>query len=250
MTNLKTHILQDERSLHRDSAERVVQIAAESIAAHGGFYLSLSGGKTPEGLYRQLATAEFAERIDWSRTHVYFGDERAVPPDHHDSNFRVANDLLLARVPIPGDQVHRIAGEQPADQAAAEYARLLTRTVPLGENNLPCLDLVLLGVGLDGHIASLFPGTDVLMNYKVPVAPVFVEKLQAWRVTLTFPMLNKARHLMLLVASAKKADVVRQALCELPGAHPLPVQMLRPVGEIEWFLEAEAGRHLCRGTDA
>lgn len=246
-TQPTTHVLPDEASLHRAGAERLVQIAAESIAAHGAFYLALSGGETPAGLYRQLATPALAGRIDWSRTHIYFGDERAVPPDHQDSNFHVANELLLSRVPIPGTQVHRIAAEHPPEEAAAAYAQVLAATVPF-EGGAPRFDLILLGVGVDGHIASLFPDTAALGAYAVAVAPVFVEKLGAWRITLTFPTLDNARHVMLLVSGAKKADIVRHALFDTPGTQPpLPVQMLFPLGELEWFLDAEAGRCLGRG---
>lgn len=238
-----THILPDEPALYRAAAERVVQIAAEATGARGSFHLVLSGGRTPEGLYVELARPEFAARMDWQHTHVYFGDERSVPPDHPDSNFRLAHERLLSRVPVPATQVHRIAGERPAAQAAVEYADLLAHHAPV-ENGFPHFDLVLLGMGLDGHVASLFPGTEALAVADAAVAPVYVEKLQTWRVTLTFPVLDRARHVLLLVAGAKKSAVVRRALRESPGTDPIPVQRLRPQGEVEWFLDAQAGAGL------
>jgi 6-phosphogluconolactonase len=243
MKKPEIHILRDDETLHAACAERVVQIAGESINTHGAFHVALSGGQTPEGLYRRLAQPGFAGRIDWLHTHVWFGDERAVPPEHHDSNFRMARELLLSHVPIPTAQVHRIAGERPPALAAGDYAQVLTATAPR-DDGAPRLDLVLLGVGLDGHIASLFPGTEVLKERKARAAAVYVEKLRAWRVTLTYPVLENARHVMLLVAGAKKADVVRQVLRDVPGPDPLPVQRLRPRGELAWYLDAQAGRHL------
>ncbi|MFA5529154.1 MAG: 6-phosphogluconolactonase [Thiohalomonadaceae bacterium] len=243
MTKPAIHILGDEPALHRASAERVVQLAAASVHARGSFHLSLAGGRTPEGLYATLATPEFAGRMDWSCTHVYFGDERVVPPDHPDSNYRMARERLLSHVPLPEGNVHRIAGEQPAAQAAADYAAVLARSVPL-DQGMPRFDLVLLGLGLDGHIASLFPDTTALTSTDTSVIPVYVEKLQAWRVSLTYPVLDRARHLILLVAGAKKADVVRRALHEIVGPAPLPVQRLRPQGAVEWFLDAQAAAGL------
>lgn len=238
-----THILPDETALYRAAAERVVQIAGEAIKARGSFHLVLSGGRTPEGLYTALAQPEFAERVDWQHTHVYFGDERTVPPEHADSNFRLAHECLLAHVPVPDTQVHRMAGEHPAAEAAAAYAEVLARHVP-SEHGWPRFDLVLLGMGLDGHVASLFPDTTALTVTDATVVAVYVPKLNTRRITLTFPVLNHARHVLLLVAGAKKAAVVQQALREPSGPHPLPVQCLRPQGELEWFLDAQAGAGL------
>lgn len=243
MTRPRLHILQDEAALYRACAECFADIAGKATAARGGFHVALSGGSTPAGLYRLLASPEWTQRVDWSRTHVWFGDERCVPPDHADSNFRLAQKLLLAHVPVPPGQVHRLAGEQPPAQAAAAYARSLDETLPhaLG---LPRLDLVLLGLGPDGHIASLFPGTAALDERAALATAVFVPRLEAWRLSLTLPVLENARHVMLMVAGAGKAEVVRQALCESVGAEPLPVQRLQPRGDQAWFLDAAAARDI------
>jgi len=243
MTRPRLHILQDEAALYRACAERCADIAGEAIAARGGFHVALSGGSTPAGLYRQLVQYEWVQRIDWSRTHIWFGDERCVPPDHPDSNFRMAHELLLTSVGTPQDQVHRMAGEQPPAQAAAAYARTLDETLPHAQG-LPCFDLVLLGLGPDGHVASLFPGTAALGERTALTTAVFVPRLAAWRISLTFPVLENARHVMLMVAGAGKADVVRQALCGPVGTEPLPVQRLQPQGEQEWFLDAAAARRI------
>jgi 6-phosphogluconolactonase len=246
--NVRTHVFRTELTLHQAGAERILQIGAEAIAARNAFYVALAGGNTPAGMYRQLARPEMLARLDWQRTHVYFGDERCVAIDHCDSNYRMARERLLDQVPLPPAQVHRIAGEKPADQAADEYARELTETVP-AEHNLPRFDLVLLGVGLDGHVASLFPHTEILQKRR-PAAAVYVDKLEAWRVSITLPVINNARHVMLLVSGAKKADIVRHVLRGAPGAHTLPVQMVRPDGDLEWYLDAEAASQLGREPDA
>jgi 6-phosphogluconolactonase len=245
---IATHVFRREQALHDASAERVVQLATEVLNARHGFYLALAGGNTPAGLYRALARPEFASRIDWGRVHIYFGDERCVPPQHGDSNYRMAREHLLDRVPLPAAQIHRIPGEKAAEDAANEYTRTVTDTVPM-EHHLPRFDLVLLGLGLDGHVASLFPGTDILHQRKAAAA-VYVEKLDAWRVSLTLPVINNARHVLLLVAGAKKADVVRHVLRGAPGADLLPVQMLKPNGGLEWYMDAEAARYLGKEPEA
>jgi 6-phosphogluconolactonase len=246
--HIATHVFRNEQALFQACAARVVQLAADALDARNSFFLALSGGNTPAGLYSALASAEFASRLDWSRSHIYFGDERCVPADHRDSNYRMARERLLDQVPVPQSQVHRIAGEMAAEDAANAYAREVNDTVPT-EHHLPRFDLILLGVGLDGHVASLFPNTDILHKRKT-AASVYVEKLDACRVSLTLPVINNARHVMLLVAGAKKADVVRHVLRGAPGADPLPVQMLKPNGVLEWYLDADAARQLGREPEA
>ncbi len=233
-------VLPDQAALFQAGTERVLTIGNEAIAARGAFHLALAGGSTPRGLYALLADAELATRLDWSRVHIYFGDERCVPPDHADSNYRMARESLLDRLPVAPAAVNRIAGEIEPDQAAADYAALLKRQLP-GAG----FDLVLLGLGPDGHIASLFPESRALTQ-RIPVTAVYVPKLTAWRVTVTFPVLNRARHLLLLVSGSQKADVMRHVLRAIKHAMPLPVQMLRPLGEMEWLLDADAARHLDR----
>jgi len=234
------HILPDQAALYRAAAERVLDIGAHAIAARGAFHLALAGGATPQGLYALLSGAELSQRLDWPQVHLYFGDERAVPPDHADSNYRMVRESLLERLPA-APQVHRIAGELTPEQAAADYAAQLARHLPAGG-----FDLILLGVGPDGHIASLFPGSDALNQRKQTVVADYVPKLDSWRITLTYPVLNRARHVMLLVSGAHKADVLRHVLRNITHASPLPVEMLRPQGQLEWFVDAPAARHIER----
>lgn len=238
-------VLPDAAALFLAAARRVVELGQAAIAARGAFHLALAGGSTPAGLYRLLATPAFAGQMDWHRSHIYFGDERAVPPDHADSNYRMARDTLLAPLAISEAQVHRIPTEHPPAEAAAAYSRCLRQHLPPEG-----FDLLLLGMGADGHIASLFPGSAALDQRNKPAAVATHEpKLAAaggvdWRITLTLPTLNQARHTLLLVSGAPKADVVRHVLRRVAGAAPLPVQMLHPAGTLEWLLDREAARHL------
>jgi 6-phosphogluconolactonase len=234
------HILPDQPALFRAAAERLLEIAAQAIAERGAFHLALAGGATPQGLYALLASPELAGRLDWPRVQLYFGDERGVSPEHPDSNYRMVRENLLDPLPAT-PQVHRISGEQPPEQAAADYAALLRKRLPAEG-----FDLVLLGLGPDGHVASLFPGSDALNQRKQQVIADYVPKLDSWRITLTLPALNKARHVILLVSGAHKADVLRHVLRNIGHASPLPVEMLHPAGELEWFVDADAARHIDR----
>lgn len=237
--DVKVHILDRPEQLATHGAARLAELSRRAIAERGAFHVALAGGSTPESLYRELAE-RYRDELDWQHIHVYFGDERCVPPEHDESNFRMAREALLAHVPIPDAQVHRIAGEGKPEKAARDYAKTLRERVP-GGAKAPRFDLVLLGMGPDGHTASLFPGTDILQR-KSAAAAVYVEKLHAWRISVTLPVLNNARHVMILVAGDKKADVVRHVLRNVEGAKPLPIQHVRPAGELEWFLDAAAAR--------
>lgn len=238
----QVHIAQDEASLFQACAERLVTLAAESIARHGGFHWAVAGGATPRGLYQLLATPAFRERIDWSQVHIYFGDERCVPPEDAQSNFRMVREALLDTVGVPAAQVHRVQGELAPETAASQYAETLRRHLPEA-GDVPQFDLVLLGSGPDGHVASLFPGSEALRKRR-PAAAVYVPKLESWRISITLPVINAAQHVILLVAGAKKADVVRHVFRHSADSNPLPVQMIRPAGRLEWFLDHEAARHV------
>ncbi|SCZ58406.1 6-phosphogluconolactonase [Thiohalomonas denitrificans] len=235
------HIHPELEEVYRDSAERIALLATRSIAEHGSFHFALAGGATPAGTYKVLGTPPLRDEVDWSRVHVYFGDERCVPPDHRDSNFRMAQKTLLSRVPLPESQQHRIRGELEPEAAVRHYTETLRRELPL-EGTIPVFDLVMLGTGPDGHIASLFPGTDILKRRK-PVAAVYVPKLGAWRISLTFPVLNAARHVIVLVTGPKKADVIRHVV-KHHDSNPLPLELLRPRGQLEWFLDRAAARYI------
>lgn len=237
------HVHPDPESLSLAAAQRWVALAGQACARRGAFHVALSGGSTPEALYAALARPEFAAQVDWRCVHIYFGDERSVPPTHPDSNYHMADLALLRHVPIPPDQVCPMdAQPDHIEQNARAYEQLLRTALPKDADGIPVFDLVLLGIGTDGHVASLFPHTSALQEQERLVTAVYVDKLQTWRMTITFPLVNRARHVMLLATGRGKAEVIRQALQDRPrdGKGPLPVQMFRPTGVVEWHLDAEA----------
>ncbi|MBC7814247.1 MAG: 6-phosphogluconolactonase, partial [Burkholderiales bacterium] len=197
-------------TMMRAAAEYVVSVAEAAMSTRGHFSIALSGGATPKALYELLATDEFTRYIDWSFVRVFWGDERCVAPDHYDSNYRMAKDTLLEYVRIPVGNIYRIRGEYDPQTAADEYEKslrsyFLRGTRPLSERQ-PRFDLVLLGIGEDGHTASLFPGTEALNEEVRWVSANYVEQLDTWRVTLTPSALNAAANVLFLVTGAKKAE--------------------------------------------
>jgi len=211
----------------RGAAGAFVELARDAVSLRGAFHVALSGGSTPKLMYRELR--DMAD-VPWEQVHIYFSDERSVGADSPDSNYRLAQDELLAHVPVPAAQVHRMEGERrPLDEAARDYAALLPET----------LDVVLLGMGDDGHTASLFPGTEALAA-QGRVAANEVPKLNTGRLTFTFSEINAARERWLLVTGAGKADVLREVQLG-EGGHPVS-GVLDPL----WFLDEAAAARLTR----
>lgn len=241
----------DAASLARAAANQWVALAEASMARHGQFSVALSGGSTPRALYSLLAASEFAARVDWSRLHVFWGDERCVPPDDPESNYRMARQALLDHAPIPLSNVHRIPCEQGPRQAAAAYEQTLHAWFSGGsagrrvESDLPRFDLILLGMGEDGHTASLFPGAAALGERTRWVVAYKVVTLGAWRVTLTPLVINAAAHVMFLVSGANKAEKLRQVLTGPYRPDELPAQIVRPTrGHLVWWVDAAAASAL------
>ncbi len=234
-------VMGNPAELSRRGAELFVTAAAETIGARGIFSVAVSGGSTPRALFQLLATEEFRTRVDWERTHFFWADERCVPPDHPDSNFKAAHDLLLAKLPLPPSHIHRIPGELTPGEAALAYERVL-RGFFAGER-VPAFDLILLGAGEDGHTASLFPGGEGITEKERLAVAVYVEKLHSHRVTLTLPVLNSARRVVFLVAGRGKAGIVRDIL---EGENPcLPAALVNPTeGSLTWLLDSEAADKL------
>jgi 6-phosphogluconolactonase len=222
----------------------MAQVAARAVADRGRFTVALSGGSTPRRLYRLLSDvqASFRAQIPWERTHVFFGDERHVPPDHPESNYRMAHEALLAHVPAAS--VHRIQGEEsdPA-RAAAAYEAELRRFFELSDPGAapPQFDLVLLGLGPDGHTASLFPRSPALEERRKWAVGVFVERLRAHRITLTLSVINRAREVLFLVSGAEKAEALARVFAHATGAEPLPAARVRPEsGTLLWIVDRAA----------
>jgi 6-phosphogluconolactonase len=230
MSEREIVLLADGPAVARAAAERLETLAREATAARGRFAVALSGGSTPRTLFALLAREPFRSAVAWERVEVFWGDERCVPPTHADSNYRMAREVLLDAVPIPAERVHRIAGESPDPAGAAaayetEIARVLG-SIPGGPP--PVLDLVLLGMGADGHTASLFPHTTALGEGRRWVVANHVPGLGTHRITLTWPILNRAAHVLFLVVGEDKASALRQVLEGPPDVERLPSQGIRP----------------------
>jgi 6-phosphogluconolactonase len=248
LASVEVHPTQQE--LMVGAADSFVAIADAAIGASGRFTVALSGGGTPRRLYALLATESYARRIDWSRTHVFWSDERCVPPDHVDSNYRTACETLLDRVPIPPENVHRMRGDAEPVAAAASYEQELRDTfhVSHGEPRLERgarFDLVLLGLGANGHTASLFPHMPAVRERARWVSAEHVSELAMWRLTLTPPVINAAAEVIFLVSGAEKADVLERVLHGPRQPDLLPAQAIEPrAGRLRWLVDASAAARL------
>ena len=233
-------VLDDAQAMAAAAGDWVLEAAADPANPAGRFRIALAGGSTPRRLYQLLAASPHRERAGWSHWEVFFGDERAVPPVDPSSNYRMAREALLDHVPIPEALIHRMEAERAdLDAAAADYSSSLADDCPpFGTEGVPRLDLVLLGLGENGHTASLFPGDPVLEVNDRWAAPARADYAPFGRLTLTFPVLNAAARVAFLVAGAGKAEALRGVIAgSVPAARVRPVQ-----GELRWFLDAEAAR--------
>ena len=233
----------DRSSFIDGAANFIVDRAAHAIAERGRFTIVLSGGGTPRPVYARLASADYHDRIEWSKVHVFFGDERCVLPDEAHSNFHMAREALLDHVPLLPDQIHRMQGEIDPAQSALSYEQEIQRL--FRTSAFPTFDLICLGLGDNGHTASLFPGTASLREKERWIVPQYVEVLTSWRVTFTAPLINAARHSAFLVEGAGKAEMLRRVLEGPYQPDVLPAQMIQPVnGELHWLIDAAAAAKL------
>ena len=240
-------VVREPAALFLSAAESIVRIAQQAVAANGRFTWALTGGSTPRPLYSLLASdPALRAALPLGQTHFFWGDERHVPPDHPESNFRMAYETILSQLAPGADQVHRIAAENPdASQAAAECERELRRFFALRADEFPRFDLVLLGLGSDGHTASLFPGTRALDERRRIVVSNRVDKLDAERITLTAPAINNAAHVVFLVSGADKAKALKAVLEGPRDVRQLPAQLIAPHdGTLTWLVDEEAARLL------
>lgn len=242
----EVRILSDPDALAASAARLFTDAAADAIAARGTFSVALSGGSTPRRLYQLLADRA---GIDWAHTQVFWSDERAVPPDDDQSNYRTAKEALLDRVAIPPENVHRMPGEtRPLVAAADAYAAELRGALGANRTRTPRLDLVLLGLGPDGHTASLFPHTAVLSDRHRLVAANYVPHLDAHRLTFTPKLINAAATVAFLVEGGDKSDALAAVLEGPPDPGTYPAQLVRPEnGVLCWLIAADAATRLTRG---
>lgn len=226
--------------MSRRAAETFAETAERKIRAKGSFNVALSGGKTPERLYALLG-AEYAEKIDWGKVHIFWGDERCVPPDSPESNYRMASKALLSRINIPDKNVHRIMGEDEPTSAALAYEEEVRSHFGLKAGEAPVFDMVLLGLGRDGHTLSIFPATKALFEEERLVIDNYVEKLKAHRVTMTLKAVNNASNAIFLVSGREKAVILREVLKGTEAIYP--AQMVRP-GKLLWLIDKDAASGL------
>jgi 6-phosphogluconolactonase len=234
----EVRVFPDLETLSRAAADLFIVRATQAISSRKKFTVALSGGSTPRGLYTLLGSAPAREKIEWEHVHIFWADERCVPKDHDESNFKFVADTLLSRAPIPNPNIHRIRGEEGPIQAAKRYEedlREFFRTVAW-----PVFDLIILGAGEDGHTASLFPGSPTLREQARFAAPVLLEPPKLARATLTLPVLDHAAQVLFLVSGKTKAEIVREIL-ENKNEKQYPAGLVHPRnGALVWFIDREA----------
>ena len=236
---MSVRVYEIPEKLAEAAAREFAAKAAEAIEEHGRFAVVLAGGSTPKAMYGILAR-DYSDSIDWSKVHVFFGDERTVPPDHEDSNYRMAREALLDHIRV--GSVHRMRCELTPDEAAAAYEEQLREF--FGSEELPRFDLILLGIGGDGHTASLFPETPALEVRDRWVVANPVPKLDTIRTTLTIPVINAARSVAFLVAGEDKAEALKEILEGDADPRKYPARLIQPPGGPDWMLDRAAARPL------
>ncbi len=232
------HTFESSRSLAQGAAGRVVETLSNAVTATGVASLVLSGGKTPREVYELLGSERYKERIPWSLVHLFWGDERCVAPTMPESNYRSVREALLEAIDIPERNIHRIHGELPPQDAARHYEQEIHTALGLRHDAWPHFSLVLLGLGADGHIASLFPGTLALQERKRIVTEVYVESLKSSRITLTLPALNSAQEILFLASGKLKASIFRSI--RTSDTPEYPAQLIQPAtGRVYWYVDRD-----------
>jgi 6-phosphogluconolactonase len=238
MHNPEIKVLPSTAAIAAEAATRIEQIAEAAIELNGRFSIGLAGGSTPKTLY-QLLAEKYRAAIQWAKVEVFFGDERCVPPDHADSNYRMARETLLGQVPIPRDNLYRMRGEIDPQEAAKEYGVMLKEK--FGDGGL---DVILLGLGEDAHTASLFPGTEALNEAKHRCVANYAEHSttgKSWRLTLTAPFINRSHQVLFLVVGENKADALRHVLEGETDPQRYPAVLIRPQsGKLTWLIDPAA----------
>lgn len=240
MSERELKVFAGVKELNDFAANEFAGLAREAIQARGRFTVALSGGSTPKKLYALLASDKFGTQIEWHKIHFFFGDERFVAPDSEESNYRMANESLFSRIKIPAANIHRFPTEKGDARTTAESAaKALGEIFNLQENEFPRFDLILLGIGADGHTASLFPETDALQETQKIIVENYVSKFQAFRLTFTFPTINNARNIIFLIAGEDKAEILKEILEN--KSKNFPAQFVEPInGKLQFLVDEKA----------
>lgn len=249
---IEYQVVADSVALAAEAAERFTSAAEAAVAKRGRARIAISGGSTPKAAFALLAdeTKPWRARVPWEKLDLFWVDERCVPPDHAESNYRMTREALLDRVPLPAAQVHRMEGELEPEVAAARYESLLRNTFRLEGAESPRFDLVALGMGPDGHTASLFPFTEAIHEMGRLVTANFVPKLDMWRITLTWPVINQASQVFFLIGGADKAEVLNEVVFGARDPERLPSQLIWPAGGILTLVLDKAAAALFPAPDA
>jgi 6-phosphogluconolactonase len=235
-------VYQNTDELEQNAAKEIARVMKSAIDERGACFMVLSGGETPRQIYRRLSREPLKDQVDWQRVHLFFSDERSVPPNDSQSNYGMVERSLLSWIDIPRQHVHRIKGETNPTLAAEEYEAELRSAFGSREMRF---DLVLLGIGEDGHMASIFPGTKAVDEHGAFVLPVTNPSQPLQRVTLTFPIINAAREILFLVSGKRKAAIVQRVLGTTKSLRDLPATMVRPAdGTLRWLLDHEAASQI------
>jgi len=245
---VEIRILTTPQELFAAAAEEVVRATTDAVAQRGRFTIAVSGGSTPKSLYNLLAT-NARSTLPWDQMFFFWSDERHVPQGDPDSNYRMVDEAMLSKVPVPTGNIFRVAGENPdAGAAAKAYESALRKFFQVDSQQVPRFDLILLGMGPDGHTASLFPGTTGLQEKSRLVIQNWVEKLKTHRISFTFPLINAARCVAFLVSGTDKATVLKSVLEENVPGEQYPAKMVKPTdGKLIWFLDRGAASGLSQG---
>jgi len=239
------NIYEDLDQLSTAAALSIAKLINSANEMGRPFSIALSGGSTPKRLHQCLTRSPTMETIKWGGVKLYFGDERTVEPDHEQSNYLMAKTTLFDQLPIPSENIYRIPAELEDHQKAADlYQQTIIETLSKSEEGIPIFDLVLLGIGDDGHIASLFPNTPILTETASFVSPVYVPKLDTWRISITYPVINHAKNIFILAAGTNKADIINDVLGSTNKDNVYPVQRIQPKGELSWYLDRAAAKHI------
>ncbi|HKK46432.1 MAG TPA: 6-phosphogluconolactonase [Balneolaceae bacterium] len=233
---MKIEIYPDPETLSKHAAHLFADTACEAVDKWGRFTVALSGGSSPEQTYKLLASEPFKSKVPWERTWVFWGDERFVPPDDPENNARMAREILLDHVPVPAGQIFPIPTDSEPELAVKHYSKNLISV--FGER--PKFDLILLGLGGNGHTASLFPETDILDEQEKLVDSVYLQEKNQYRISLTAPVINNARKVAFLVFGKNKAETVHEVLDGKHQPKQLPAQLIKPSGQLYWLLDEDA----------